>query len=514
MSKMMKSFVRTVGVACLACVLGLANEAQGAATISLKAVAKNGAPIAATNTLSVARNDTITAEIYLFGWGTPPFDAPTNSGLIQTYNVTVLGEAGAISNGRDGTVNAELILPNGWVAPLTKDTCPCDNPAYPTCDPLYGCVGAGHTPANMGSINATRSDYIFFGLPNFPGVDVSTIDVRYGSTINGPDGQAAGRCVGGTNIGGPCLTAGECPGSTCNTNFLHYAGTLNLKVGASACGTYTFNISGDASMTFIANTEAFPIQVVPAREALTLTVTGFACSVPPSGACCDTTNPSAPTCSVVAATACVGATKRYGGDNSTCANINPPCAFTNTIVSETPIHCTIDARRPFPPNTPATRQGFNSMTLVFQNARGTGEDAAADFQVTQVPSTTPPVPPTISSVTAVNATTITLNFSAPVQPNKWTCVRHIASATRRCIGYLPADADSNRTAGPVDILAIIDNLNGIRQPPLLIHQCDIDRSNVCAAADIIAEIDLLNGTNGYPVQNGKTLEVCPSTAAP
>jgi hypothetical protein len=330
----MKSFVRTVGVACLACVLGLANEAQGAATISLKAVAKNGAPIAATNTLSVARNDTITAEIYLFGWGTPPFDAPTNSGLIQTYNVTVLGEAGAISNGRDGTVNAELILPNGWVAPLTKDTCPCDNPAYPTCDPLYGCVGAGHTPANMGSINATRSDYIFFGLPNFPGVDVSTIDVRYGSTINGPDGQAAGRCVGGTNIGGPCLTAGECPGSTCNTNFLHYAGTLNLKVGASACGTYTFNISGNASMTFIANTEAFPIQVVPTREPFTLTVTGFACAG--CGPSCDDNNPCTDD-------ACNGQTCQHTNNISACSD-ESVCTMGDTCSNGTcipglPVDC-------------------------------------------------------------------------------------------------------------------------------------------------------------------------------
>ena len=63
---------------------------------------------------------------------------------------------------------------------------------------------------------------------------------------------------------------------------------------------------------------------------------------------------------------------------------------------------------------------------------------------------------------------------------------------------------------PVDILELIDNLNGVRVPALLLNQCDIDRSNLCAPADILSEIDLLNGANGWPVQNGKSLPICAS----
>jgi hypothetical protein len=62
---------------------------------------------------------------------------------------------------------------------------------------------------------------------------------------------------------------------------------------------------------------------------------------------------------------------------------------------------------------------------------------------------------------------------------------------------------------PADILTLIDNLNGLIQPSLPVHQCDIDRSGLCVPTDLIAEIDLLNG-NGYPNQNGKSLEACPS----
>ena len=71
---MVKSFVRTVGLTCLVGVAGLATEAQGAATVALKAVAKNGSAIAPTSTLSIAPNNTITVEVFFSGWNTPPFD--------------------------------------------------------------------------------------------------------------------------------------------------------------------------------------------------------------------------------------------------------------------------------------------------------------------------------------------------------------------------------------------------------------------------------------------------------
>lgn len=573
---MFKSFVRTIGLTCLAGVVGLATEAQGAATVSLKAVAKNGAPIAATNAVSVARGDTITADVYLSGWSTPPFNG--SSGLVQTYQARVLASAGALSSGGDPNNLATLVLPSGWVAPLTKDICPCNDPGpFPDCDALYGCIlasacvggtnpgteciqasgqcqgggtcnAANHFPANMGNINQNRSDYIFFGFDTIRAVDTSRLDVAFAGTINGSDGQLSGRCVGGANIGGACTTNPECPGSTCNVNFLSYAGTLNLKVGSQACGTYTFNFVNDVNETFVADPGFVPTYVVPAREALTITVTGFSCP-PVPGACCNETTgvctdgvlqPNCtgrfggpgttcanlePACVPVTGACCnettgvctngvtqASCTGRFGGNGSTCATLNPPCVTPITIVGVSPEHCTIDARRPFPPNTPAQRAGFTSMILTFSGTPGTGEDAANDYQVTQIPAQTPPIPPTISSVVAgPGANQKTINFNVPIQPNKWTCVRHIASNSRRCIGYLPADANSNRAALPNDILDIIDNLNGVRNPPLVIHQCDIDRSGICAPADILTEIDLLNGTNGFPVQNGDTLEACPST---
>jgi hypothetical protein len=129
----------------------------------------------------------------------------------------------------------------------------------------------------MASINNARTDYIFFGFDSVRSVDTSTLNIRWGGTIIGPDGQTANRCQGGTNDGGSCSIAADCPGGSCNVNFLSYGGTLNLKVGAEACGTYTFNFRNDIGWTFIANPEALLVVVLPAIEGLTIMVTGANC---------------------------------------------------------------------------------------------------------------------------------------------------------------------------------------------------------------------------------------------
>jgi hypothetical protein len=66
----------------------------------------------------------------------------------------------------------------------------------------------------------------------------------------------------------------------------------------------------------------------------------------------------------------------------------------------------------------------------------------------------------------------------------------------------------------VDILAIIDNLNGRIDPPLPMYQCDIDRSGKCLPADILRVIDLLNGAHCFYPWNGACLPEWPSAWCP
>lgn len=223
----------------------------------------------------------------------------------------------------------------------------------------------------------------------------------------------------------------------------------------------------------------------------------------PQGSCCLPDG----TCEITTAFNCtIGYQGDFRDDGTYCAE---PCPVRH-IVSSEPAHCTIDARIPSAPGRPKERRGFQSIELTFDDLAGPAEDGAEDYTVSQVPASVPPDPPQITSVEILGSGA-TIHFNTPIHPGRWTCVKHNASGEQRCLGYLPADVNSNRFAGPADILDIVDNLNGVRNPPLQMHQCDIDRSNLCGPADILSEVDLLNGVTQFPVANGTRLTACPAT---
>jgi hypothetical protein len=77
-----------------------------------------------------------------------------------------------------------------------------------------------------------------------------------------------------------------------------------------------------------------PVSDTPAGFIYTAKVTETNCTVA-MGACCDATDPNHPTCTVVLATACTGATKHYWGDGTICPPGNgcwmcPPGANTSS----------------------------------------------------------------------------------------------------------------------------------------------------------------------------------------
>ncbi len=579
----------------LGCVLGMVaveSSAWAAATASLKAVKKNGVAITPTNNLTgVVPGDTITAEVFVSGWRNPLFDAGAgDTGLVRTFQIQVLGRAGAVGISGSGQ---GLITPDGWSAPLDRDQPPCDDPLYQNINPAYGCVGPNFLPNSGLSLDAARNDFILFGFANQIAVANDNLNFKWGGTIFDSDGQPDGRCSGGSTPNLACINNAGCVGGTCVAS-MWYAGTYNLVARAGMCGTFRFDLNNDVGQTFIGNPLPFPTTKVPILESLT--ITGPTCVVPP-GACCNQNNG---TCqNNIQQTNCVGTGLRWGGPNSTCATINPPCVAlgacctdsqelcvtsvaqancqgagqrwggggsscagfnppcgsgacctedlevcqnnilrancniagqrfggplstcatlnppcgapppTPMLVSSNPAHCTIDARVPFV-GAPANRRGFSSIVLTFDRTAGATEDSAADYAVQQIPVGTPT---TIQGV-VIAGNTATITFAEPIQPTRWTCVRHLASNKRACLGYLPADADGNGTATPADILAIIDNLNGVRVPPLPVNLCDIDRSGACLPSDILGEIDLLNGASGFPVANGTTIGACPSMTGP
>lgn len=175
------------------------------------------------------------------------------------------------------------------------------------------------------------------------------------------------------------------------------------------------------------------------------------------------------------------------------------------IVASVPANCSVDARRPYPPNQPGSGENINTITLTLAN--GCSAASPGDYTVACVPAGAPC--PTVSNVNTV-AQSSTVTLSTRIPPGKWTCVTHNASGDKVCVGSLPGDTSGNLTTAPTDILDLIDHLNGIRVPPLALDHCDLDRSAACAPADIIQLIDMLNGVNGYISWNNQSIAACPS----
>ncbi len=172
-----------------------------------------------------------------------------------------------------------------------------------------------------------------------------------------------------------------------------------------------------------------------------------------------------------------------------------------TIASSDPPNCAIDARQTSNPDG-SNPDGWDAIELTLSCT--TAGMTPADF-VVEVESGTPP---TIVNVT-VEGNTATIELSGPIPAGQWTCFSLASDPSQEaCLGYLPADADGDRTAAPADVLRVIDCLNGVATCE--VWQSDIDRDGTPAPADILRVIDLLNGADQLDEWLNVTIGVCPS----
>ena len=176
-----------------------------------------------------------------------------------------------------------------------------------------------------------------------------------------------------------------------------------------------------------------------------------------------------------------------------------PCDPTD--ISSDPPNCAIDAGIT---GADHTRPRWNHIDIMFPCSMELPTDL--EFKVSTEPAGVTPV---ILNVIQKNHFTVTLELNQPIPPGRWTCFTH-SSGPQVCLGFLPSDANGNRTAGISDIIDIMENLNGIYNPPMALWQCDVNRSGECNAADILVTIDLLNGAVEFDPWNDQSLPVCPS----
>ncbi len=177
------------------------------------------------------------------------------------------------------------------------------------------------------------------------------------------------------------------------------------------------------------------------------------------------------------------------------------------IVSSVPPNCAIDAREPHSIQNSKLRSGWQSLDLNFSFAANS--IALSDFSLNEFGGDG--IAPTIQSFEMISSSSLRLSFSETIQAGAWTCLTHLPSNTEICLAALPADVNADRFATPVDILQLINQLNGVINPPLPIHQTDINRSALPEPSDILREIDLLNGAGEFTPWNGATLSICPGS---
>lgn len=174
------------------------------------------------------------------------------------------------------------------------------------------------------------------------------------------------------------------------------------------------------------------------------------------------------------------------------------------IVASAPANGLVDAGQPHPVDNVNPQQGWNSVTIIFDNSAA-GCDVA-DFVVTVTPNDVP-VPTIFSAVPIGNS--ITIIFDSPIPSGHWTRIVHNdASPTSICLGFLPGDVNGDRYIGPLDILRLVDALNNVGAP-LPMSATDVNRSGEANSGDIITEIDLFNGAGEFEVWYDRALPNSP-----
>ena len=184
----------------------------------------------------------------------------------------------------------------------------------------------------------------------------------------------------------------------------------------------------------------------------------------------------------------------------------PACGLDN-VIDTFPPPCAIDTRQPHPADNATPKFGWDQLVLSFDCDPTNLGLTPDDFEVWTLPDK--PVP----AITGVSSDsvdyTVSLTFDGPISSGCWTCVDHLDSKKRWCMGYLPADTDQNKLSAAPDIDTLIGCLNSAASAPCARWRTDLNRSGITSAPDILTTVDLLNGASAFEIWLGQTIPDCP-----
>ncbi|MCH8241874.1 MAG: hypothetical protein IH897_04585 [Planctomycetes bacterium] len=309
--------------------------------------------------------------------------------------------------------------------------------------------------------------------------DGLTNPAGYGGT---PDSGKLLQVGGGANtiMNGqvPCTGDADCPGTSC-------IGGVCDPVAAFPVGTVVIGIGLPGSPQVVAEGV---LNIPDVAGVYTLAATNVFANVITA----DTTG--VPFCATEAATP--GANTPL----TLTVEVGAACGGQE-IVDAVPPNGAIDAREPHLISDATVVSGWDSIELIMSTVSVTA--SVSDFSLSEVGGDG--TPPLIIGASVIAATSIRLDFDAPIEPGAWTVVTHNASGSSTCLGFLPADAGQDRLASAGDINALINSINLVPGFILPDYATDINRSGVTNGQDILRLIDLLNGADEFAPWIAQTL---------
>jgi hypothetical protein len=181
---------------------------------------------------------------------------------------------------------------------------------------------------------------------------------------------------------------------------------------------------------------------------------------------------------------------------------NCPAGDVNWL---TPADGIVDARQPHPVNSLTPLQGIDA--LVVDAPVG----AAATCWTLCETDTVGVDPNSIIEVQEIGGGTYNLTLARPLTPGAVTTITYGGETTAQFIAH-PGNVNADSFTSALDILALIDYINGVSAAPWGILSEDVNHSGQLTPTDILAVIDLLNGADTFEPWNGVGLPqntICP-----
>lgn len=170
---------------------------------------------------------------------------------------------------------------------------------------------------------------------------------------------------------------------------------------------------------------------------------------------------------------------------------NTSCVAGSVTWSDPP-DGVVDARQPYLPGDPSTRQGITEITVT---DGPTNADRACCWSLCELPHAGPDNE--IVAVVSNGGGSYTVELARPLTPGMATTITYLGSDTTGTFVAHPGDVDGSGSVGPGDFITMIDCIHDLNACPFGTMSCDMDRDETCGPSDVLRLIEIMTGANSF-----------------